>query len=139
MDICAILPFMAKKHAKIIGIIPARGGNSGVPNKNLRRFAGKPLIAWTILSALDCHELDKVIVITKDEAIAKTARRYGAQVIWQPDGLAQPTMGLEPSLKYAYEYLEKHEGYRADGIALLLATNPLRRSYHIKDCINLFL
>ncbi len=127
----------SKKH-HIVCVIPARGGNNGIPNKNLRRFAGKPLIAWAILEALASKHLSRVIVSTNDRNIAKTAKRYGAEVIWRPDEFATATVGIEPTLRHVFEALKK-SGYIADGIALTMATNPLRRTSHINEAIGKFL
>lgn len=68
-----------KKGGRIC-IIPARGGSKRIPGKNIRPFAGKPIIAYPIAAALDAGCFDEVMVSTDDEAIAEVARSYGARV-----------------------------------------------------------
>lgn len=122
-----------------VGIIPARSGSKSVPHKNLARFHGKPLIAWTILTALQSARLDRVIVSTDSPTIARIARRFGAETPFlRPKSLATARIGIEPVLTHAYEWLKEQEGYQADALALLLPTNPLRRPSHIDEAIDLF-
>ena len=124
---------------KIIGIIPARGGSERVPNKNLKNFCGKPLIAWSILVAKKSKYLDRVIVSTDNLTIAKIAKKYGAETpFMRPIEFATSTIGIEPTLKHTYEWLLKKEGYKADAIALLLPTSPLRQTFHINDAVEIF-
>ncbi|MFB2737082.1 acylneuraminate cytidylyltransferase family protein, partial [Umezakia ovalisporum] len=68
----------------IITIIPARGGSKGVPGKNLRPLAGKPLIAHSILDAQAAHLVDRIYVTTDDPEIASVSRSYGAEIIQRP-------------------------------------------------------
>ena len=124
---------------KIVAVIPARGGSKRIPRKNIKNFCGKPLIAWTILGALKSKYLDRVIVSTDDEEIAKIAKKYGAEAPFlRPAELAIPTIGLEPVLKHSYEWLLENENYKADALALLLPTAPLRQTRHIDDAIEIF-
>jgi CMP-N-acetylneuraminic acid synthetase len=123
---------------KVVGIIPARGGSRGIPIKNLKDFCGKPLIAWAILSA-KASNLDRVIVSTDSEEIAKVARQYGAEVPFlRPAELATETIGIEPTLRHAHEWLRDNEGYDADAVMLLHSTSPLRQTRHIDDMLELF-
>jgi CMP-N,N'-diacetyllegionaminic acid synthase len=75
----------------ILGLIPARGGSKGVPRKNIRMIAGKPLIAWTIEAALQSQKMDRVVVSTEDDEIAQIAHEWGAEVLKRPDELATDT------------------------------------------------
>lgn len=123
---------------KIIGIIPARSGSNSIPLKNLRDFCGKPLIAWSILSAKQSN-LDRVIVTTDSKEIADIAKKYGAEVPFiRPSELAGDTVGMEPVLKHTYEWLRDNEGYKADAIMLIQSTSPLRQTFHIDDMIHIF-
>jgi len=123
---------------KIVGVIPARGGSKSVPLKNIKKFCGKPLIAWTILSAKKSG-LDRVIVSTDSPEIAKIAKRYGAEVPFlRPEELSGDTLGVEPILKHTYEWLKENEEYEADALVLLLPTSPTRQSFHIDDMIKIF-
>lgn len=124
---------------KIIAVIPARGGSKRIPGKNIKKFCGKPLIAWTILSALKCRNLDRVIVSTDDKEIVRVAKKYGAEVPFlRPAELAIPTIGIEPTLKHTYEWLLENENYKADALVLLMPTAPLRQTRHIDEAIEIF-
>jgi len=127
-----------KTHKRIIGIIPARGGSQGIHGKNTRLFYGKPLIAWSIITALKSKQLDRVIVSTDSSSIAQVAKQYGAEVIMRPPELAITSIGIEPTLRHTYEYLKETEGYIADGIVMMMATSPTRQPFHIDDAIKLF-
>ena len=123
---------------KIVGIIPARGGSKSIQLKNLKEFCGKPLIAWSIISAKK-SELDRIIVTTDNPQIAEVAKQYGAEVpFFRPSELAADTVGMEPVLQHTYEWLRDNEGYYADGIMLLQSTSPLRQTFHINDMLTIF-
>src|SRR5437773_7864744 len=98
---------------KPLATICARGGSSGVPRKNVRPMCGKPLIAFTIETALRCRVLDRVIVTTDDAEIRDVALRYGAEVPFlRPPELATDRASKWPVLRHAVGFLEKTEGYR---------------------------
>lgn len=123
---------------KIIGIIPARGGSKRIPNKNIKMVGGKPLIAWAIESSLKSN-LDRVIVSTDDERIAKVAKKYGAEVPFlRPKELAGDKLGIEPVLRHTLDWLAENENYQPDAIALLMATAPLRQPKHINEAVKIF-
>ncbi|HEY4495136.1 MAG TPA: acylneuraminate cytidylyltransferase family protein [Candidatus Paceibacterota bacterium] len=125
---------------KIIAIIPARGNSLRIRDKNIKNFAGKPLIAWTILEAKKSKLLDRIIVSTDSPVIAKVAKKYGAEVPFlRPAELAIATIGVEPVLKHTYEWLIKNETYKADAIVLLQSTNPLRTTAHIDEAVKIFI
>src|SRR3989344_2565874 len=125
---------------KIIAIIPARGNSLRIRDKNIKNFAGKPLIAWTILEAKKSKLLDRIIVSTDSHVIAKVAKKYGAEVPFlRPAELAIATIGVEPVLKHTYEWLIKNETYKADAIVLLQSTNPLRTTAHIDEAVKIFI
>jgi CMP-N,N'-diacetyllegionaminic acid synthase len=120
-------------------IIPARGGSRGVPRKNLRVVANKPLIAWTIHQALAALMIDRVVVSTDDAEIADVARCYGAEVPFlRPAELATDTAPTEPVLIHAVDALQQSEGYRPQAIVLLQPTCPIRRAGSIDRAIALF-
>lgn len=122
-----------------IAVIPARGGSKIIPGKNLRIFAGKPLLAWSILAAQQSKHISRIIVSTDNPEIAATAKEYGAEVPFlRPAELSGDTLGIEPVLKHAYEYLRDVEGYTADALVLLMPTTPSRQSFHIDDAIEIF-
>jgi len=123
------------RRRKICGLIPARGGSKGIPRKNIKVLAGKPLIAWTIEQALASGSLDSVVVTTDDEEIAEVARRYGAAVPFlRPPELARDdTPSLDPVL-HAMDRLTDH-----DALVLLQPTSPLRTAGDIDGCVELAL
>lgn len=124
---------------KIVAVIPARGGSKRITRKNIRSFCGKPLIAWTILAALKSKYLDRVIVSTDDKEIARVAKKYGAEVPFlRPAELAVPTIGIEPTLKHAFQWLLENENYKADALVLLMPTSPLHQTSHIDEAIEIF-
>lgn len=124
---------------KIVGIIPGRGGSERIKDKNLRKFCGKPLLAWAILNAKKSMVLNRIIVSTDSPNIAKIAKKYGAEVPFlRPTELSNSRMGIEPVLKHAYEWLRTEDNYKADGLALIMATNPLRQPFHISEAVKIF-
>ena len=119
-------------------IIPARGGSKGVPRKNIRLLAGKPLIAWTIETALACSILDRVIVSTDDTEIAQISRKCGAEVPFtRPVALAQDDTPDIPVFQHALSWLDEHEGYQPDVIVWLRPTAPLRTVEDIEAAIRI--
>lgn len=111
---------------RVLAIIPARGGSKGVPGKNLRAIAGKPLIGWSIEQARQAALVTDVVVSTDDPAIAEAARQLGAQVPGlRPAALATDQAPTEPAMLHALEAMERHaDPY--DAVVLLQPTSPLR-------------
>jgi len=125
---------------RILGIIPARGGSKGIPQKNIRIVNGKPLIAWTIESALNCHNIDRVIVSTDDNKIAKITSEYGGDVPFiRPELLAQDDTPDFPVFHHALSWLATNEGYFPEVIVWLRPTAPLRSVEDISGAISLLL
>jgi N-acylneuraminate cytidylyltransferase/CMP-N,N'-diacetyllegionaminic acid synthase len=122
---------------KIVGIIPARGGSKGIPRKNIKPLAGKPLIAYTIEAALKSKYLDRVIVSTEDEEIANVSRKYGAEVPFvRPDSLSGDSVPVVPDIpKYIIKELKKREGFNVDVVVVLQPTSPLRDVKYIDQAI----
>jgi N-acylneuraminate cytidylyltransferase len=107
-------------------VIPARGGSKGVPRKNLRVVAGKPLIVWTIEQALAVRSPLTVVVSTDDEEIAGVAGDAGAEVPFlRPAELAEDTTATEPVVQHALAALDAL-GTVASSVLLLQATSPVR-------------
>ncbi len=119
-----------------VAIIPARGGSKGIPLKNIRKLAGKPLVAHTIEAALESKTLDRVIVSTDHEEIARISRDHGAEVPFVRPADISEDVPTELVLRHAVEFLEKTEGYRADILVVLQPTSPLRSAVHIDDTVN---
>jgi CMP-N,N'-diacetyllegionaminic acid synthase len=127
------------KNKKIIGIIPARGGSKGIPRKNIKILAGKPLIAYTIEAALKSKYLDRVIVSTEDKEIAQISKKYGAEVIKRPKKLATDTARIIDVIFYLLKILKREEKYIPEIVILLQPTSPLRTSNDIDKAIDIFL
>lgn len=112
----------------MLGVIPARGGSKGVVRKNIRPLAGKPLIAWTIESALAAGALlDRCVVSTDDGEIAELAREHGADVPFlRPAEIAGDKVPMCPVLQHATRFVEEQEGRRYGWVMLLQPTDPFR-------------
>lgn len=120
---------------RIIAIIPARGGSKGVPDKNIRIVGGKPLIAWSIASALAEPGVDAVVVSTDSDAIADVARAAGAEVPFvRPAALARDETPTEPVLIHAVDALAA-QGRSFDAVMLLQPTSPVRSAGLLARCI----
>ncbi len=117
-----------------IAIIPARGGSKGLPGKNIRLLAAKPLIAHSIESSLGASLVDRGIVSTDDDEIADIARGFGADVVMRPPELATDSAPTEPCMIHVVEELER-SGCSIDLVVLLQPTTPLRPAGLIDDCI----
>lgn len=110
--------------AKRVAIIPARGGSKRIPQKNVKEFCGKPMIAWSIEAALESNCFDQVIVTTDDEDIADVARRHGASVPFlRPAELSGDYVGTLPVIRHAVEWLQDN-GMPVDYACCLYATAP---------------
>lgn len=124
--------------ATILGIIPARGGSKSIPRKNVKSFAGKPLIAWSILTGLNSGVLDRLIVTTDDEEIASVAKENRADVpFMRPAELAQDTTPTLPVLQHAVRWLKDNENYVPDYVLLLEPTSPARQAFHVREAIEI--
>ena len=123
---------------KIIAIIPARGGSKGIPRKNIKLLAGKPLIAHSIENALKSKYIDIVIVSTEDEEIAEISRRYGAEVLERPEELAKDETTTIDVIFHVLEVLGANN-FTPKTIVLLQPTSPLRKAEDIDNAIMLFL
>lgn len=120
---------------KILAIIPARAGSKRIPDKNIRDFLGKPLIAYTIEQALGVDFIDRVIVDTDSEEIAGIAKKYGAEAPFlRPASLAQDNSKVIDSIFNLLDKLKTRENYEPDYIMILQTTSPLREEKDIEDC-----
>ncbi len=112
---------------RLLAVIPARGGSKGLPGKNVRPFAGVPLIAHSVLFAKRCPEITRAIVSTDDPEIADVAKQYGADVPFQrPASLARDDTPLWAVVRHALHALEAEEGVPYDAVLLLDPTSPAR-------------
>ncbi|MEK7598946.1 MAG: acylneuraminate cytidylyltransferase family protein [Patescibacteria group bacterium] len=123
---------------KILAIIPARAGSKRIPNKNIRPFCGKPLIAHAILQARRIPFIDRVIVDTDSSKIARVAKKYGAEVLYlRPKHLAGDKAQVADAIIYLLNRLKKDERYESTHIMILQTTSPLREQKDIRACWNL--
>jgi CMP-N-acetylneuraminic acid synthetase len=123
---------------RVLGLVPARGGSKGIPRKNVRPLAGKPLLAYTAEATRQSRSLDRVILSTEDDEIAALGRALGLEVPFRrPSELAaDDTPGMAPVL-HALTWLADVEGYRPDALMLLQPPSPLRRGRHIDEAMAL--
>lgn len=120
----------------VLGIITARGGSKEVPGKNIKLLAGKPLIAWSIETALKSQFLDRVIVSADTEEIMDVAKQYGAEVPFRrPLRLSLDDSPHIQVILHALDWLEQEQGYLPDAVCLLQPTSPLRNSEDINNAI----
>lgn len=118
-----------------LGIVPARGGSKGVPGKNVRALAGRPLLEYTARAARESAVLDRIVLSTDSEEIAVIGRQCGLEVPFiRPPRLAQDQTPMLPVLLHAIDALEA-DGWVADVVVLLQPTSPLRRPEHIRDAV----
>jgi CMP-N,N'-diacetyllegionaminic acid synthase len=123
---------------KVLGLIPARGGSKGVPRKNVRLLAGKPLVAHSIQQAKDSRYINRVICTTEDPEIADIARDWGAEVPFlRPPELAQDTSTDPDYTFHALEWLRDYEGWLADIVVILWPTCPTRHTIDIDKALEL--
>ena len=112
---------------EVLALIPARGGSKGIPRKNIRLFAGYPLIAYSIAAGLQAETVTRVVVTTDDEEIAEVARSSGAETPFlRPAELGgDRTLDL-PVFQHALNWLAENEGYHPDIVVHLRPTTPVR-------------
>lgn len=123
----------------MIALIPARGGSKGLPGKNTRLLAGKPLIAYTIEAALRSSEVSRVICSTDSPEIAAVAREYGAEVpFMRPAELAQDNSLVIDTYMHTIDRISRESGLDIDEFTALLPTAPLRNARDIDGAIRLF-
>ena len=123
---------------KILGIITARGGSKGIPGKNVKVLAGRPLLAYTIDAARESGALDRVIVSTEDDAIAAAARSMQCEVPFaRPAELSRDETPHLPVIQHAAQWMREHAGYQPDAVMILQPTSPLRSGADIAEAARL--
>jgi pseudaminic acid cytidylyltransferase len=107
-----------------IAIIPARGGSTRIPRKNIKPFCGKPIIAWSIETAITSGCFDRIIVSTDDDEIAEVAEAYGASAPFRrPPELSDSHTGTMPVIRHALEWLQEY-GESPEFVCCIHATAP---------------
>jgi len=124
---------------KAVAFIFARGGSKGLPGKNIRLLAGKPLIAWSIEQALAVKRIEKVIVSTDSLEIAEVAKRYGAKVPFiRPSEFSQDNSAEWLAWQHALNYLLETDGKLPEVMISVPATAPLRLPVDIENCLDVY-
>lgn len=118
-------------------VIPARGGSVGVPRKNVRMLAGKPLIAHSILTALQVSGSERVVVITDDDEIDEISRFYGATVVREKE-LASGKSTLDQLMLRHLPDLEAMGASDSDLLLTLQPTCPLLSSARFQEALSRF-
>lgn len=122
----------------VLGLITARGGSKGLPRKNIRPLAGKPLVAWTIEAALNCPALSRVVVSTDDAEIAEVCRKWGADIPFiRPGELAQDDSPHMDVIIHAIKWLKDNENWCSDYVMLLQPTSPFCNAQDIDMAVAL--
>ena len=125
---------------EVLAIIPARGGSKGIPRKNIKLFAGYPLIAYSIAAGLQSELTTRVIVSTDDEEIAAVARKWGAQTPFlRPAELAADNTLDLPVFQHALTWLKEHENFVPDIVIQLRPTSPARPRTLVDEAIRLLM
>ena len=119
---------------KITAFIPARGGSKGMPGKNIKEFAGKPLVVHSIEYALNCTKIDEVVVSTDDDKIAKISRKAGAKVVIRPPELSTDSATTESAIHHFVNKFNK----KPDILVLLQPTSPFRPKGSLENAITHF-
>jgi CMP-N-acetylneuraminic acid synthetase len=124
----------------IVAVIPARGGSRGIPLKNLREVAGKPLISYVIEACLAAEPVDRTVVSTDHEGIAQVAREFGAEVpFMRPKELAGDEVTLDPVIYHAVTTLEAQDGRHIDIVLTVQPTCPLLKPTTIDGAVRTLL
>jgi CMP-N-acetylneuraminic acid synthetase len=120
----------------VLGVVTARSGSKGIPGKNTKRLAGKPLISYTIESARASGVFDRLILSTDDEEAARIARDLGCEVpFMRPAALCADDTPHLPVMQHAVAWLRDEQGYRPDWVMILMPTSPLRRAADIAGAV----
>ena len=120
----------------IIAIIPARSGSKGLPDKNIKLLAGRPLLAYSIAAAHLAKNIQRAIVSTDSEHYANIARKYGAEVPFlRPVEISGDASSDYEFVRHALDWMKENEGYQPKYLVNLRPTTPLREPRHIDAAI----
>jgi len=121
-----------------LAIIPARCGSKSIPFKNIVDLCGKPLIAYSIESAIESEVFEDLIVSTDCEEIASISKKLGARVpFMRPSKIATDSSSSLSVVQHCLEFLEKEEDKKYDFVMLLQPTNPMRKVEWIKEALRM--
>jgi pseudaminic acid cytidylyltransferase len=122
-----------------LAVIPARGGSKRIPRKNIRAFAGRPMIGYAIGAARSSGVFDRIVVSTDDDEIAAVAREQGAEVpFMRPPELSNDTAGTMPVIQHTMQALA-HLGSPATEICCIYPGVPLLQPQALRDALDLLL
>lgn len=120
----------------VLGVITARAGSKGIPGKNTRPLAGRPLLAYTCEAATASGVFDRIIISTDDERAAAIAREAGCEVpFMRPAELSRDDTPHLPVMQHAAAWLRDHQQYNPAWTMILMPTSPLRRPADIVECV----
>ena len=123
--------------ADIVAVIPARSGSKGVPDKNIKLLAGRPLLAYSIAAARLAINIQRIIVSTDSEHYAYIAREYGAEVPFlRPVEISGDNSTDYEWIKHTLDWMQKEEGFIPSYLVHLRPTTPLREPIYIEEAIN---
>lgn len=138
--LCYLYFLMAPAHGErrtVLGIVPARGGSKGIPRKNIRPLAGKPLLEYTAAAVLAAKSLSRTILSTEDSQIAAIGKSAGLEVPFlRPAELAVDSTPMIDVVLHALRWAES-EGISYDAVCILQPTSPLRSAATVDRCISL--
>jgi len=122
---------------EILAIIPARGGSKGIPQKNIKKLLGKPLIGYSIEYAKKSRYVNRVIVSTDNKKIATVAKKFGAEIpFYRPKKISGDNASTLSVIKHTLNFLEKTESYVPDIVIILQPTSPLRNKLLLEKAVN---
>jgi len=128
---------LTKKTDYLPIVILARGGSKGIPNKNIKKFCGIPLLVWTIQVGKNVKKISDVWVSSDDENILKLAKKNGAKTIKRPKKLASDKSTSVSGYQHALEEIQKHVK-NVEAIIALQPTSPIRMSNDVDIAIKKF-
>jgi len=120
---------------RVLAIIPARKGSKGVPGKNIQPIAGKPLIGYTIETAVQCNALTNIVISTDDEAIWAYAANYNVTMHKRDASLATDASPVVLTVVEVIRFAEQQFDTQYDAVMILQPTAPLRETWHITEAI----
>jgi N-acylneuraminate cytidylyltransferase len=128
------------KKPEVLAIIPARSGSKGIPGKNIKDFAGFPLLAYSVAAGLESKLVTRVVVSTDSQEIADIAKTWGAEIPFlRPAEFAQDDTLDLPVMLHCLDWLEKNEGYKPDVVVWLRPTSPIRPRNCVDDAVRILL
>ncbi|MCE9550495.1 MAG: acylneuraminate cytidylyltransferase family protein [Betaproteobacteria bacterium] len=121
----------------ILGLIPAKGGSTRLPHKNILPLGGKPLLAWTVDAVRASGLCDRLIVSTEDGEVAQVAAKLGVEALMRPEKLAKDPAGVVQVALHALDVL-RSQGAEYDTLMIFLPTSPFRNAEDIRAAHHMF-